>query len=188
MSKKFGIIAEDKSDIEVISEILKKYIPDNKFKISKFVGNGCGKLRNKCGVWTDNLFKSGCDFVFVFHDKDKNCRDQLRKSLEIKVCPKKYKESLIIIPVEELEAWLLSDVTAIKNVFRLEKQPKKISDCESIESPKEHLRDLVWKLGKRRYLNTVHNKKIAQETSLENLKRCPSFNDFADYIEKHICA
>jgi hypothetical protein len=188
MSKKIGIIAEDKSDIDVITEILKKYMGANEFRIGRFVGNGCGKLRSKCEAWTKNLFKSGCNYVFVFHDLDRNCANKLRKDLEIKVCPNKYENSLIVIPVEELEAWLLSDSDAIKSVFNLNKKPKKIHGCENISSPKEHLRDMVWATGKKRYLNTVHNKKIAKETSLENLKRCPSFIQFHEFIQDRVCA
>ena len=188
MSKKIGIIAEDKSDVEVISEIFKKYINDNEFKISKFVGNGCGNLRNKCDAWTENLFRSGCEYVFIFHDQDRRCKIELRQLLENKVCPKEYADSLIVIPVEELESWLLSDSSAIKDVFGLKKQPKKIFNCESINSPKEHLRGLVWISGRKRYLNTVHNKKIAEKTSLKNLKRCPSFSQFNDFILERICA
>ncbi len=61
MSKKIGVIAEDNSDIEVIEEILKKHLNSNGFKVKKFVGNGCGKLRNKCDSWTKILIDSGCD-------------------------------------------------------------------------------------------------------------------------------
>jgi len=188
VSKKIGIIAEDNSDVEVVYEIFKKYIKDNEFKISKFVGNGCGKLRSKCDSWADNLFRSGCDYVFIFHDQDRCCKIKLRKLLENKICPKEYPNSLIVIPVEELESWLLSDSEAIKNVFGLKKQPKQIASCEDIKSPKEFLRDLIWTSGKKRYLNTVHNKKIAQETSLDNLKRCSSFSQFNDFVVERICA
>jgi hypothetical protein len=188
MSKKIGVIAEDNSDIQVIDEIFKKYLNHNEFKIKKFVGNGCGKLRNKCDSWTSTLFKSGCEYVFIFHDLDRNCAIELRKNLEQRVCPKKNENSLIVIPTEELEAWLLSDSKAIKSVFNLKKAPKKIANCEAIGSPKEHIRDLVYKLGKKRYLNTVHNKKIAEETSLTNFKRCKSFKPFHKFIEEKICA
>jgi hypothetical protein len=188
LSKKIGVIAEDNSDIEVINEIISKYLPQEEYKIKKFVGNGCGKLRNKCDSWTNNLFKSGCEYVFIFHDLDRYKEKELRRTLENKVCPKVNPKSLIVIPKEELEAWLLSDAKALKKVFGLEKEPKKISNCEVIESPKEHIRDLMYKLGKKRYLNTVHNKKIAKETCLSNFQRCKSFKPFGDFITDNLCA
>jgi hypothetical protein len=188
MSKTIGIIAEDKSDIEVINEILGKYLQANEYKIKNFVGNGCGKLRSKCDSWTKNLFKSGCDYVFIFHDLDRYKEKELRKTLEIKVCPTENINSLIVIPREELEAWLLSDSKALKKVFGLPKEPKIIADCELIKSPKEHIRDLVYKLGKKRYLNTVHNKKIAKEICTTNLIRCKSFKPFEKFITERLCA
>lgn len=187
MTKKIGIIAEDDSDVEVIAEILSKYMQKNHFCLKKFTGNGCGKLRNKCDSWATSLFKSGCDHVFVFHDLDRNNENKLRTLLEKKISPDKYPNSLIVIPIEELEAWLLSDVDAIKKVFSLPKAPSTIHECENVPSPKEHLEDIVWRIGKKRYVNTIHNKKISQHMSLDNLRRCGSFTNFDDYVTKKIC-
>lgn len=182
MPKKIGVIAEDKSDVEVVTEILSKYMPRNQFSVNHFVGNGCGKVKQKCDSWTKTLINRGCEHIFILHDLDKNNESNLRKILEKKVHPNIFKNSLIIIPIEELEAWLLSDSEAIKQVFSLPKAPKKITDCESIQSPKEYLENLVWKIGRKRYLNTIHNKKISQFMSLENLVRCSSFTIFDKYI------
>lgn len=187
MTKQIGIVAEDNSDVEVISEILSKYMQRNNFCVKKFIGGGCGKLRNKCDSWVSSLFKSGCDHVFVFHDLDRNNEKSLRTLLKKKISPDKYPNSLIVIPIEELEAWLLSDVDAIQKVFSLPKTPSKIHECENVPSPKEHLEDIVWKIGKKRYVNTIHNKKISQHTSLENLRRCESFVNFDIYVSENIC-
>lgn len=188
MTRVIGIIAEDDSDVEVIAEFLSKYMQRNNFSLKKFTGNGCGKLRNKCDSWASSLFKSGCDHVIVFHDLDRNDENRLRKLLMKKVCPVKYPNSLIVIPIEEMEAWLLSDVDAIQKVFSLPKTPSKIHDCENVPSPKEHLEGMVWKIGKKRYVNTIHNKKISQLTSLDNLLRCKSFATFDKYVRENICA
>lgn len=171
MSKKIGVIAEDASDIAVINEILEKYMDCNAFSIKKFIGHGCGKLRNKCGAWAKMLSMSGCEHILVFHDLDRNIEVELREELSKKIGKDEYPDSIIVIPIEELEAWLLADSKAIKKVFNLKKSPKKISNCEIIESPKEHLRDLVWLLGKKRYLNTAHNQKIARKASITQIER-----------------
>lgn len=184
MINNIGIIAEDDSDVDVIVEILSKYIARNKFGVKKFTGIGCGKLRNKCDSWAASLFKSGCNHVFIFHDLDRNNEKTLRKLLERKVPPGDYPNSLIVIPVEELEAWLLSDSDAIQKTFSLSKAPKKIHECENVESPKEHLGEVVWHLGKKRYVNTIHNKKISQFTALAHLRRCPSFELFDKYVSE----
>jgi hypothetical protein len=183
-----GIIAEDCSDVEVIHEILKKYINPRDIKVKKFVGNGCGKLRNKCDSWTDNLFKQGCEYVFIFHDLDRYKEKDLRATLEKKVCPKKNSNSLIIIPTEELEAWLLSDTQAIKKVFNLKKDIKDVKNSEQIKSPKEYIRDLVFSAERKTYLNTVHNKKIAQEIKIEKFNNCMSYKPFHKFITEKVCA
>jgi hypothetical protein len=185
MSNTIGIIAEDVSDVDVIKEILKKYLGNN-FSIKKFVGNGCGKMRNKCDAWAKLLVRQGCEHIFIFHDRDDNCEESLRSELNKKVDQKTYPASLIVIPVKELEAWLLSDVDAISKAFNLKKTPKK---SESINSPKEHLRDIVWLNNeKKRYVNTIHNKKIAEALLLDNLRTCRSFDSFDKYIKEKICA
>ena len=187
MSKKIGVIAEDKSDVNVVTEILVKYMTRNSFSVKQFVGNGCGKVKQKCDSWARLLFKSGCEHVFLFHDLDRNNLTRLRKSLEKKLPAIEFPNALIVIPVEELEAWLLSDTEAIRLAFALTKTPKRITDCETIASPKEHLAKMVWLPERKRYLNTVHNKKISEQVSLKNLKRCPSFTRLDKYLRERVC-
>ena len=186
MSKQIGIIAEDASDVEVVTHILEKYVARNRFSIRKFVGNGCGKLRNKCDSWAATLVESGCHHVIVFHDLDRHDMTSLRTLLREKIPAEKFPNSLIVMPIEEMEAWLLSDEKAIRDVFSLNKSPPRIENCEAIKSPKEHLGQLVWSIGKKRYLNTAHNKKIAEKISIDNLRRCPSFLTFDAYVRSSI--
>lgn len=186
MSKKIGVIAEDQSDIEVIAEFLEKYTPKNNFSIRRFVGNGCGKLRNKCAVWTETLFSCGCDHVLLFHDLDRNNEPDLREILQKKIPLKHFPQSLIVIPIEEIEAWLLSDEVALQKIFSMKTMPKRYNNCEAVNSPKEEIERVVWKNEKKRYLNTVHNKKIAAKVSLDNLRRCPSYLSFDNYVTEMI--
>jgi hypothetical protein len=182
MSNVVGVIAEDKSDVAVVNEILGRYFSSSSYSIKKFVGKGCGKVRQKCSSWANNLMKRGCHFILVFHDLDNNDEVKLRKSLYVKLDSVPITEYLVIIPIKELEAWLLSDPAALKKTFSLKKLPKKIANTETIESPKEHLRDLIWRIGKTRYLNTVHNVKISRNISLTNYRRCKSFRPLDKYL------
>jgi len=182
MTKIIGVMAEDQSDVDVVTLILEKYAAKNLFSIKKFVGNGCGKLRNKCGAWAKNLVESGCHHVILFHDLDRADEKTLRATLEFKVPLKVFPNSFIIIPTEELEAWLLADEVAIQKAFTLSKTPKRIADCERVQSPKERIGKIVWQIGKKRYLNTVHNKKIAEHLELDNIRRCKSFKTLDNHI------
>jgi hypothetical protein len=187
-SKLIGVIAEDVSDVEVISLLLEKYTPKNRFAIRRFVGNGCGKLRNKCKTWTETLLKAGCEHVFVFHDLDRNDETELRSALQKKLPQHKFPTALIVIPIEELEAWLLSDEEALRNVFSLKSTPKAYLNCELVRSPKEEIGRLVWTAAKKRYLNTVHNQRIAEKMSLTKLRRCTSFSPFDQYVTTRVFA
>ena len=185
MPKKIGVIAEDKSDVKVVELLLQKYMAKNLFSIKSFVGGGCGKLKQKCASWSRLLIDQGCDHVFVFHDLDsidRKAEVKLRALLNLKLPVIEYPQSLIVIPIEELEAWLLSDSDAIRQVFDLPKTPNQIHDCEEIASPKEYLEDVVWTIGKKRYVNTIHNSKIASLISLANLTRCRSYLPFHNYV------
>ncbi len=184
--KGIGILAEDLSDVEVVEAILTKYSERNKFFIKKFVGNGCGKLKNKCSKWGQILLARGCQHVVLLHDLDRENKGKLRAVLEHRLSPVVLPCSVIVIPVEELEAWLLSDEDAIKAAFSLKSTPKRYQNTEQVKSPKEELSRLVWSLGGKRYFNTVHNRRIAERVSLDNLRRCPSFRILDEYIQRNV--
>lgn len=186
MATKFGIIAEDKSDVDVIKAFLAKYLEPSQFSVKHFVGQGCGKLKSKCQAWAVNLQKSGCEHIFIFHDLDRNNESHLRKELKDKLSSPETPPTLIVIPTEELEAWLLSDLDAIKLTFSIpaREMTKKIPHAETIKSPKEFLQKLVHQNSKKIYMNTTHNKIIAANTKLDSLLSCKSYIPFDDYMKK----
>lgn len=186
MVTKIGIIAEDDSDVDVIKEILCMYLPKSNFCTKKFVGKGCGKLRAKCAAWSINLSTQGCDHILIFHDLDRYDENILRRELLEKLKPGGLSNTLIVIPIEELESWLLSDINVIKEVFSIKAEVKQIFDVEKVVSPKEHLQKLVKRLSNKPYLNTIHNKKIASKLSIGKLMNCASFHPLNDYINNRI--
>ncbi|MDF5832226.1 DUF4276 family protein [Pseudomonas syringae] len=185
MAMKFGIIAEDKSDVDVIKEFLAKYLKPSEFSVKHFVGQGCGKLKSKCQAWAVNLKKSGCDHIIIFHDLDRNDEAKLRSELNAKLSSPGTPLTLVVIPTEELEAWLLADLDAIKLTFPHPSSvwAKKIPHAETIKSPKEFLQKLVHQSCKKIYMNTTHNKAIAANARLENLLTCKSYAPFDEYMK-----
>ncbi len=183
---KIGIIAEDSSDVDVFKKIIVKYIPENSFSTQKFVGSGCGKIKSKCGVWTKSLIKSGCDYVVIVHDLDRNTEASLRKLL-VGMIDTAYKDvAIVVIPTEELEAWLLSDIDAIRKVFSIKKAIKQPRGCESIRSPKEYLRDLIRANEKKVYVNALHNVRIAEHMCVSKLKGCASFKELDIFFREKL--
>jgi hypothetical protein len=170
-----GIIAEDDSDVAVLREITLSLLRPKTIGFSRFVGDGCGKLRRKCGAWARNLVRQGCPWIVVVHDLDLNNERELRAQLEQAIAPARAKASVVLIPRREIEAWLLYDSAAIASAFREHRRPKLPGNPEALSDPKKHLRDLVWKKYHKEYLNTVHNPQIARHIDIPLLSRSGSF-------------
>ena len=182
MSISIGIIAEDDSDFRVMSELTAKIIPSNSFVFKKFAGGGCGKLRRKCAAWTQNLLDRGCSHLVVLHDLDSNDMTKLRNELERKTNDIRFEAKVVLIPVQEIEAWLLSDAEAIRSVFNMSKRPTVPANPESASNPKEMLRDIVWAGAKKRYINTIHNEKIASALDLHRITALGSFRPYVGFL------
>lgn len=185
MSRTIGIIAEDLSDVE-IAQILARKISRKPLGFKHFVGRGCGKIRSKCRGWARVLEDRGCTGVVVIHDLDQHNEQELRLALEQELVSCRLRRKAVVIPVREVEAWLLSDEVAIKVALKLAKQPGRISNPQSINRPKEHLRDLIYRCSYHQttYVNSIHNVKIAKSLSVHTLaSRCSSFGPFKAFFE-----
>lgn len=183
---KIGVIAEDISDVDVLYMLTCKLIDEKSFSFKKFVGQGCGKLRRKCSVWAEILIRRGCSHLVVLHDLDNYERDALYKELNSAIPRDDYIASKVLIPVREMEAWLLTDPIALKKVFNMQKQPKLPGDPEAVLDPKRELADIAWKYGKKRYVNTIHNVKVAEAMSISKAKMCKSFRPYPAFVSKHL--
>jgi hypothetical protein len=172
---KFGIIAEDDSDVAVVRQMTLKLLKPHKIGFKRFVGNGCGKLRRKCGAWARYLVQQGCPCLIVVHDLDTCDEAELRPKLMAAICPSGAEVSVVLIPKREIEAWLLYDGAALASAFNESKAPPLPADPEKLTDPKTYLRELVWKKYRKRYLHTLHNEKIAEHIQISLLKPSASF-------------
>ena len=187
---RIGVIAEDDSDVKVLEAITEKIISKNSFSIKKMVGRGCAQLRRKCSRFARNLKDRDCSVLVVIHDLDRASEPALRQQLEKSIGETDFLAKIVLLPVEELEAWLLSDPEAIKLTFNMGRLPKIPVMTHTIPSPKEYLERLVRQNSKSRYVNTIHNHKIARNLKLENIMRCPSFCPYPSLLESisEVCA
>ncbi len=179
---KIGIIAEEVNDVDVLYELTCKIIKENQFSFAKFVGHGCGKLRRKCAAWARNLLARGCSHVVVIHDLDNRDEQQLRKILETEIDGVNFNCTIILIPIQEIESWLLLDSRALKTVFNMRKLPQIPKSPEKLANPKEFLGKLVKATSRAQYLNTIHNRRIAREISISKLRHCTSFSDYPRFL------
>lgn len=185
MSNKIGIIAEDLSDVEVI-KLLARKITGKSLSTAHFIGKGCGSLKRKTPGWCKDLEHKGCKKILLVHDLDRNDAITLRAKLEDILNRSTTRIKAVVIPAEELEAWLLSDTSAIKSALNLRQALKVVHHPETIESPKEYIRDNVWKISNKTtaYVNSVHNTLIAKNINVQSIKKkCPSFLGFTNFFE-----
>lgn len=185
MTIQVGVIAEDESDVQVVTAFARK-IARKPFSVKPVVGHGCGRLRNKCHGWARMLEGRGCSVLLLIHDLDTAHLGQLQNTLRTALGQSPIAKHAIIIPVRELEAWLLSDHDAIQKTFKFKRRLGKIANPEAIQRPKETLRDIIEQRSDRKiiYVNTIHNSKIADHCQISNLLRCLSFRPFQTFIER----
>jgi ribosomal protein L7Ae-like RNA K-turn-binding protein len=186
---KIGIIAEDISDYESVKVLISRISNIKNLSTEKFLGKGCGKIVRKVNLWADTLRKKGCTILIVVHDSDENNVTELNSRIEKSLSPCPIRKSLIVIPIQELEAWFLSDPDNLKKSLKLKNIPKIKKNIETIISPKEYLGDLVLKNSdnEKRYVNTKHNKIISETISIDLVRgKCSSFDPFYNFVKKHI--
>jgi len=172
---KIGIIAEDDSDVAVVREITLSLLRPHRVGFRPFVGHGCGKLRRKCEAWARILVRQGCLCITVVHDLDTHDEGRLRSKLTAAIAPAGARASVVLIPKREIEAWLLYDGAAIAAAFKETREPTLPGNPEALLDPKKYLRDLIWKMYRRDYLNTEHNARIAGRVNVSLLRRSNSF-------------
>jgi hypothetical protein len=184
MTISIGVIAEDASDIAVVNQIIKKILPDRKYSIKSFVGHGCGKIRGKCCQWADVLHSKGCSRLLLLHDLDQSSLQQLRFQLEQRLLHCKITRNIVVIPIREIEAWLLSDTHAIQTAMNIQGKINSIPNPEGIDDPKRKLGEIIYlNSGKtKRYINTAHNWKIAAEIDISEVRKCSSFLPLERFI------
>ncbi len=188
-SKLVGLIAEDESDIESIKEFIRRITGKHNIGFKHFIGRGCGKIKRKGDDWAKQLKDRCCKVLILVHDLDENNYTDLYNLISNNLSPFVIKETLILIPIQEMEAWFLSDPKAIRKTFNLKKEPKNFSHPENINSPKEVLARVIEKLSanSKIYLNTKHNVLLAKNTNIQTLKtKCKSFNSFHQFASTKI--
>ena len=184
---KIGIIAEDDSDVDSLQVLIKK-ITNKNIATKRFVGKGCGKLKRKCSAWSFQLKNRGCNLLIFIHDLDRWNLNELNTKLLESLLPSAIAKYIICIPIEEMEAWFLSDPRALRDAMNLKRIPNIKGLPESIKSPKEYLGQIIFSAsnGDKIYLNTKHNVKISEHVSIDSIKnRCPSFNPLYEFIMTH---
>ena len=187
MKIKLGIIAEDHSDIDTLIVMIRR-INNIRFKIKGYSAKGCGRLRKKCSKITSLWVAQSITYIIICHDSD--CDDPnklktLKNTLKEKILkiPNCDRVVCIVIPVQELEAWFLADVSSLNEKFK-GMNIKNIPNPENVRSPKEFIQKASrLRNCKPRYINTIHNPELAKNLNINAVRaKCPAFRPFYNFV------
>lgn len=192
---KYGILGEDKSDANTLKvlvrrlhEAARKNRTEERLIIKTKNYHGWSELCRKGARNIRLLATLGCRRFIVCVDADGPTPNERRKLVQREVIGKAgiSLPLCLIVPVQELEAWIVADIEGAAPKVILSWNPGRIRHPESQDSPKEHLRRLSRDphTKKARYNEVLHNERLAEYLRLEKIEsKCPSFAPLAEFVQ-----
>ena len=182
-----AVLAEDTSDADTLVELVKRIAGKPNIKVLSKGFGGCAHLRRKAHAQIGLFHRLGATRFIICHDSDGNdpeaVRSLVRTSIETKLRLRDY-DHKIVVPVQELEAWIIADEAAIRAViptFVL----APVSWPENIASPKEWLMEAS-RLGRSKglYVPAARNAAVARHLDIAKVaKKCPSFGELVAFVQ-----
>jgi Domain of unknown function (DUF4276) len=165
----YGMIGEDDSDVETLKVIVRRLANNSNLPIMAKGYSGCAEMLRKGARQLQACCDSGCTKLIVCYDSD-GCPVAERVSAVHEHIVKPFggsKPYVVVVPVQELESWILADIKAVTRVFP-SWRPREVVSPELIRSPKEHLEKLSRDAKKRpRYSHATHNRVVARSRCCE---------------------
>jgi Domain of unknown function (DUF4276) len=183
-----GVIAEDESDVQVVGVLARK-ISQARFAIRQALAHGSGQMQKKALVWARVLYAKGCTHLMLVHDSDHHSVADLTARLTQALAGAPIGRRVVVIPVREIEAWLLADHEAVNTALKLRPPLTPQPNPQGILHPKEHLGRLIDQRTARHihYTNTIHNVRIAEHANVARLlARCTSFRGFEVFVRTQL--
>ncbi|MDO9213863.1 MAG: DUF4276 family protein [Methylococcales bacterium] len=190
----YVVIAEDDSDFKCLQILIKRLAKDDSISIKGEGFNSCGTMLNK-GAKVLNLWNQKKEYrkFIICYDRDKETAQKRYEEVISKIIkPAGIKNTdnliCILIPTEEIEAWILADIKAVSNVIPSWQPKDNYQNPEDIQNPKETLTRLS-RINKPKplYSHNIHNEKVMNYLNLEIIKKkCPSFAELANFVENNI--
>jgi hypothetical protein len=188
----YGIIGEDRSDVDTLKVLVKRLVAAYSLAAPHFHlkgYEGWSEMFQK-GVAQLRLLRDlKCHKIIVCFDADgpeekaSERREKIRNEI---VAPSGVTvPCCALVPVQELEAWVLADIQAVCNIITSLRTSKSFSNPERVPSPKEALMKISRcpRTRKEKYEPPRHNPLVAKYLNLKTIEgKCPSFSGFVDFI------
>ncbi len=146
---------------------------------------GCGELCRKAWSRIQNFADQGATHFIFCHDSDGNDPLEIQGKVEAAIKKKMVLNypHCIVVPVQEIEAWVIADEEAIRRVIPT-LSVKAVPRPQSIPSPKEWLKKESQRgRSKPLYVPTIHNSKVMEQIDLKKLEmKCPAFRPLKQFV------
>lgn len=181
----FGVLGEDKSDADMLKELIFNLAGDHSLTIKTKGYSSCGELLTK-GARQVAMFKAlGCSKFVICYDSDHDCPEARKASIIKRIIKPSMTTGVFcaLVPIQEIEAWILADLSAVTNIIKGWVPAKEILHPEAEDDPKEYLEKLSRKNQRPRYSHATHNPRIAKYLDLTIVEaKCPSFKPLVDIV------
>ncbi len=183
----YAVLGEDASDASTVKVLIRRIAKTPSLPISPKGFDGAGDLLKKGARQIQEYRRRGIVKFIVVYDADGPDPDQCRhRAIEQILAPAGIEdEGIAVIPVQELESWILADIESVTRVIT-SWTPNSIAHPESIESPKDVIESLSRNARKRqRYFHREHNEKVAEHLRLDVVaKKCRSFRPLVEFVRR----
>jgi hypothetical protein len=189
----YVVIAEDTSDFKCLKILIKRLEDKEAISVEGKGFGSCGNMMNK-GAKFLNSYNEQNKYrkLIICHDRDENSYQGIYEKVVSKIIDnakiKSEKLICILIPTEEIEAWILADIKAVSKVIPSWQPKDEYPNPEGIKDPKETLIRLS-RVNKPKplYSHNTHNEQVMKHIDLEMVKKkCPSFAELAEFVESDI--
>jgi len=193
----YGVMGEDDSDVDSLRAFIKRLRddaekPSSNITIHRKGYEGCAEMLRKGAGQLRAWERAGVTRVVVSYDADRDKPTDRIAHLEAMVAESDITiDHCLLVPVQELEAWLLADVVKLEDLFTVlrkrdkRKRIKPIVSPETINDPKEHLIKLSRhpKNNEALYHPPTHNVWMAEHVDLVVVqKKCKSFRPLVTFL------
>jgi len=182
----YCIIGEDKSDVNTLKVIVRRIAGDKSIPVQGKGYNGAPEMLRKAAKQMNAFQSTGCRKFVVAYDSDgEDAKERFATVVECVIDKAKLEgPCCILIPVQEIEAWILADLPAVTNVISGWSPTESFANPENQDDPKELLESLSKATNKKpRYDHTLHNEKVAEHLDLDVVfKKCPSFRPLRELV------
>ncbi|MBX3317195.1 MAG: DUF4276 family protein [Phycisphaeraceae bacterium] len=180
-----AILAEARSDFDTLRVLVRRIIADKSLTIAGKGYTSCDELCRKGGGLVTSFMQRGFSRFVICHDSDNN--DSLAIVTKIRNAITRPSGSCslscIIVPVQEIEAWILADEMAVRTTIPTFQLCETLHP-ENVQSPKEYI-ERASRSGRTSplYSHAIHNPKVAAHLDIAKVSRkCPSFRHLVQSV------